>query len=90
MGWNACRKLRRAVEDATRLVGIEAVCAAEAVELRGVQPGAATDAVISALRKSIPRMDVDRFLAPDLAEAERLVASGTLVAAVEPIVGGLA
>ncbi|HZD67101.1 MAG TPA: histidine ammonia-lyase, partial [Acidimicrobiales bacterium] len=38
MGWNACRSLRLAVTDLTRVVALELVCAAEAVELRAEQP----------------------------------------------------
>jgi histidine ammonia-lyase len=90
MGWNACRALRLAVADTARLVAIESVCAAEAVELRGMPPGPATGTAIAALRTEIPRMDVDRFLAPDLAAAERLVATGALVHAVEQVTGALA
>ncbi|MET0727784.1 MAG: histidine ammonia-lyase [Acidimicrobiales bacterium] len=89
MGWNACRSLHRAVADLTRLVAVEAVCAAEAVELRGIAPGAATSAAVSALREEIPRMDVDRFLAPDLAAAERLVRDGVVIDAVEQVTGRL-
>ncbi len=89
MGWNACRSLRLAVEDAARLIAIEAVCAAEAAELRGLPPGRATQAAIDCVRAAIPRMDVDRFLAPDLLTASRLVADGGILAAVEDAVGGL-
>jgi histidine ammonia-lyase len=89
MGWNACRSLRLAVEDITRLVAIEAVCAAEATELRGLPPGVATQAAIACIRREIPRMDVDRFLAPDLETATQLVARGTLLDAVEMAVGAL-
>ena len=89
MGWNACRQMRAAVTDMTRVVAIEAVCAAEALELRGMDPGPATRAVLSALRAEIPRMDSDRFLAPDLAIAEEMVRKGSLVEAVEPVVGAL-
>lgn len=89
MGWNACRSLHRAIADLARLVAIEAVCAAEAVELRGIPPGAATAAAVGALRQEIPRMDVDRFLAPDLAAAERLVRDGVLIRAVEQVTGRL-
>jgi len=89
MGWNACRSLRLAVEDITRLVAIEAVCAAEATELRGLPPGVATQAAIACIRREIPRMDVDRFLAPDLETATQLVAQGTLLDAVETAVGAL-
>ncbi|HEX7277682.1 MAG TPA: histidine ammonia-lyase [Acidimicrobiales bacterium] len=76
MGWNGCLSLRSAVTDAMRVVAIELVCAAEAVELRGLAPAAATGAVLACLRQRVPRMDVDRFLAPDLAAAEELVRSG--------------
>jgi histidine ammonia-lyase len=89
MGWNACRQMRAAVADATRVVAIEAVCAAEALELRGIEPGPATRAVLGSLRREIPRMDSDRFLAPDLATAESMVRTGALVDAVEDAVGAL-
>jgi histidine ammonia-lyase len=89
MGWNSCRALRSAVDDAMRIVAIEMVSAAEAVELRGMAPAAATGAVIRRIRQDIPRMEVDRFLAPDLAAAERLVCSGELLAAAETVTGPL-
>ena len=82
MGWNACLSLRSAVTDAMRVVAIELVCAAEAVELRGLAPAPATGAVVACLRERVPRMDVDRFLAPDLAAAEELVRSGEILRSV--------
>jgi histidine ammonia-lyase len=82
MGWNACVSLREAVAAAMRVVAIELVCAAEAVDLRGLAPAPATGAAMACLRERIPRMDVDRFLAPDLAAAEELVRSGAILAAV--------
>jgi histidine ammonia-lyase len=89
MGWNACRQMRAAVADATRIVAIETVCAAEALDLRGIEPGPATSAVRTALRAEIPRMDSDRFLAPDLAVAEQMVHEGAVLRAAEAVVGGL-
>jgi histidine ammonia-lyase len=89
MGWNSCRSLRRAVDDAARVIAIEAVSAAEAVELRGMPPGPATAAVIERIRVDIPRMEVDRFLAPDLAAAEQLVRTGALLDAAESVTGPL-
>jgi hypothetical protein len=38
----------------------------------------------------VPRLERDRYLAPDMAAVERLVAGGELVAAAESAVGGLA
>ncbi len=82
MGWNACLSLRAAVADVTRAIAIELVCAAEAIDLRGLAPGPATGAVVACLRRSIPRMDVDRFVAPDLAAAEEMVRTGEVLRAV--------
>lgn len=89
MGWNACRQMRAAVADATRMIAIEAVCAAEALDLRGMEAGPATRAVLDRLRGEIPRMESDRFLAPDLAIAEAMVARGELISAVEEVTGEL-
>jgi histidine ammonia-lyase len=82
MGWNSCLSLRAAVTDAMRVAAIELVCAAEAVELRGIAPAPATGAALACLRERVSRMDVDRFLAPDLSAAEDLVRCGDLVRAV--------
>ncbi len=89
MGWNACRSLREAVVDMARLVGIEVVCAAEAVELRGLRPGRPTAAAVEVVRQRVPRMEVDRVLSPDLEEAARMVSDGRLCQAVETVTGPL-
>jgi histidine ammonia-lyase len=95
MGWNGCRKLRTSIEDAGRVLAIEILCAAQALELRregsggfgpgighpeaGLRPSPETEAVISRLRAEVAPLPTDRFLAPDLAAAERLVRSGALL-----------
>ena len=95
MGWNACRKLRTSIDDVGRVLAIEILCAAQALELRregaggfgpgighpeaGLRPSPETEAVIARLRAEVPALAVDRFLAPDLAAAERLVRSGALL-----------
>jgi histidine ammonia-lyase len=83
MGWNACRKLRTAVDDAGRVLAIEILCAAQALELRreagGLRPSPETEAVIARLRREVASLPTDRFLAPDLATADRLVRSGALL-----------
>ncbi len=90
MGWTAGLKLRRVVAGARRAVAIEALCAAQAVDLRApLRPGPAIAAVVERLRKDVPALDEDRYLAPDLAAVERLVAGGALTAAAEAAVGPL-
>jgi histidine ammonia-lyase len=95
MGWNACRKLRTSIDDTGRVLAIEILCAAQALELRregagsfgpgighpeaGLRPSPETEAVIARLRTEVPALPTDRFLAPDLAAADRLVRSGALL-----------
>jgi len=91
MGWGAARKLRVVVENLVRIVAIECVTAARAIELRApLRPAAGTGAAVARLREAgIPAAGPDRWLAPDLAAAERLVGDGTLLAAVQDAVGPL-
>ncbi|HRD62390.1 MAG TPA: aromatic amino acid lyase, partial [Nocardioides sp.] len=48
MGWSAARKLRRSVDGLTRVVAIELLTAARALDLRApLQPASATAAVVA-------------------------------------------
>ncbi|QDQ16532.1 histidine ammonia-lyase [Streptomyces spectabilis] len=92
MGWSAARKLRTAVDNLSRIIAVELYAATRAVELReGLTPAPASRAVIEAARKAgVEGPGPDRFLAPDLAAAERFVRSGELVGAAETVTGPLA
>jgi len=84
MGWSAARKLRRSVDGLTRVLAIELLTAARALDLRRpLLPGPATGAVLAVLRESVPGPGPDRFLAPEIEAAYQLVASGAAVAAAE-------
>jgi histidine ammonia-lyase len=90
MGWTAGLKLRRVTANVRRALAIEALCAAQAIDLRSpLRPGAAVAAVLDRVREHVPALDSDRYLAPDLAALERLVVDRTLVAAAEEVVGPL-
>jgi histidine ammonia-lyase len=90
LGWSAGRKLRRVLENLTRILAVEALCAAQAVELRApLRPGAATSAVLTRIRREVPFMEEDHFMAPDLKIAEELVRSGELVRAASETAGAL-
>jgi histidine ammonia-lyase len=90
MGWGAARKLRRAVDGLTRVVAIEIMTAARALDLRApLRPGPATAAVVAALRTGVPGPGPDRHVAPEIAAAVDLVRDGSLVAAAESVVGPL-
>jgi histidine ammonia-lyase len=91
MGWSAARKLRRSVDGLTRVLAVELLTAARALELRApLQPAPATAAVVRALREAgAPAPGPDRFLAPEIEVAVQLVASGAVVAAAESATGPL-
>jgi histidine ammonia-lyase len=74
MGWHAGRKLRKVVDNLRRVVAIELVTAARALEMRApLKPAPVTGALLAKLRKEVPGVGPDRFLAPELEAAERLL-----------------
>lgn len=91
MGWSAARKLRRSVDGLTRVVAIELLTAARAVQLRApLGPAPASRAVVELLREAgAAAPGPDRHLAPEIEAAVRLVRDGTVLAAVEAAVGEL-
>ena len=74
MGWHAGRKLRKVVDNLRRVVAIELVTAARALDMRApLKPAPITGALLAKLRKEVPGLGPDRFLAPELEAAERLL-----------------
>ncbi|MEU8268472.1 histidine ammonia-lyase [Sphaerisporangium sp. NPDC049002] len=91
MGWSAARKLRRSLDGLTRVLAIEVLTAARAIELRRPhRPAPATGAVVDALRQEVPGPGPDRFLAPEIESVVRLVANGTVLSSAESVTGPLA
>ena len=89
MGWSAARKLRRSLDGLSRVLAIELLSAARALDLRRpLQPGPATGAVVAALREQVPGPGPDRFLAPEIEAAYEFVASGAALAAAESQLAG--
>ena len=59
MGWSAARKLRRSVDGLTRVLAVELLTAARAIDLRApLTPAPATAAVVRALREAPAGLDV--------------------------------
>jgi histidine ammonia-lyase len=84
MGWSAARKLRRALEGLARVLAIELLSAARALDMRApLAPGPATGAVRDALRSTVDGPAPDRFLAPEIDAAVAFVSSGAAVAAAD-------
>ncbi len=79
MGWSAGRKLRTVIANLTKIIGIEYLAAARAIDLRApLEPSPVTKKAVETLRKTVPGPGPDRFLAPDMAGAVAVVESGAL------------
>ncbi|MCW2797443.1 histidine ammonia-lyase [Nocardioides sp.] len=91
MGWSAARKLRRSVDGLTRVVGIEVLTAARALDMRApLEPSPATAAVVRLLRAAgVEGPGPDRHLSPEIEMAVGLVRSGAVLDAVEEVIGEL-
>jgi histidine ammonia-lyase len=90
MGMTAARHAREVVSNAETVVALEALGAAQALDLRApLVPGPATASVKQALREAVPLFEADREFGPDIAAAVELVRSGRLVSAAEDVSGAL-
>lgn len=82
MATHAAARLSDMAANAAAIIGIEALCAAEALEhRRPLTTSAPLEAAHAAIRTRIAPLLSDRFLAPDIAAAADLVQSGALAAA---------
>ena len=91
MGWSAGRKLRWLLGNVSGVLAVEAACAAQALDLRyPLQPGHATSAILQRIRRDIPFIEGDTFMAPHLETANSLVTSGELALTAERTIGPLA
>ncbi|QBR93170.1 histidine ammonia-lyase [Nocardioides euryhalodurans] len=91
MGWSAARKLRRSVDGLSRVVAVEVLTAARALDLRApLTPSPATGAVVRLLREAgIEGPGPDRHLSPEIEACVSLVQSGAVLAAASSVIGDL-
>jgi len=83
MACHGARRLLQMTENLFGIVGIEAICAAQGVELRGpLKTSGELSKAIAVLRGAVATLDADRYMATDLEAAASLVASGDLAASV--------
>ncbi|HYE95524.1 MAG TPA: histidine ammonia-lyase [Rubricoccaceae bacterium] len=87
--WGAIKALQVA-ENAARVLAVEALCAAQALDFRRpLRAGRGVEAAHAAVRARIPHRTDDHLFTDDLAAALDLVTSGALVEAAEADVGTL-
>ncbi len=86
----AARKARTVVTNATRVLACEVLCAAQGLEFhRPLRAGRGVEAACRHVRESVRPLGRDRTLHRDLETVERLIRSGSLLAAVEGVCGAL-
>jgi histidine ammonia-lyase len=91
MGMTSARHAREIVGHAETVLALEAMAAAQALDLRRpLEPGLATGAALRAVRERVPFVEHDREFAPDIEAVTELVRRGDLVAAAESVTGSLA
>jgi histidine ammonia-lyase len=90
MGPIAARQARSVVANVRRILAIEALAAAQAIEFhRPLRTSAALEAVHAVLRSAIPKYDSDRVMGPEIERAADLVGNGDLARAAESKTGDL-
>ncbi|HLB62365.1 MAG TPA: histidine ammonia-lyase [Actinomycetota bacterium] len=90
MGMTSARHARDVVANTEVVVALEALAAAQGLDLRTpLAPGTGSAAARAAIREVVPHLEADRELGPDIERVTGLVRSGRLVAAAEGAVGPL-
>jgi histidine ammonia-lyase len=90
MATAAARKARTVVTNATRVLACEVLCAAQGLEFhRPLRAGRGAAAAYRHVREHVRPLGRDRTLHRDLETVERLIRSGSLLAAVEAACGPL-
>src|SRR5262245_25646182 len=80
MGMTAARHAREVVSNAEVVIALEALVAAQALDLRApLEPATATKAAHDAIREVVPFLETDREFGPDIASVTDLVRDGALI-----------
>ncbi len=82
MAAHGARRLMRMVENLNAILGVELLCAVQGIEFRApLRTSLPLQGVAARLRTDVPTLTTDRPVAPDIAAAARLVASGAVAEA---------
>lgn len=75
----AARRLQAMIRNTSHILGIELLAAAQGIEfLRPLRSSGVLEAAHSLLRETVPTVTQDRYLAPDIERATKLVSDGSL------------
>ena len=87
-GTIAARKCKEIVENSERVIAIELLCGAQALDLfTNMKPGEGTLAAYELIRGNIPHLETDRILSSDIEAMVKIIKNGELLEVVEKVVG---
>jgi histidine ammonia-lyase len=90
MGTISARKCREVVKNTEKVIAIELLCSAQAMDLfTNMKPGEGTFVAYQTIRNVIPHVDKDRILSKDIETMMHLMRSGKIIDRVEKVVGKL-
>jgi histidine ammonia-lyase len=79
MAAHGAYRLQRMVSNLQGILGVELLCAAQGIEFRSpLQTSPPLAACLRHLRRSVPPLGEDRYLAPDIVSATQIIAAGDL------------
>jgi histidine ammonia-lyase len=91
MAAHGARRLGPMVDNLNHILGIELLCAAQGIEFRSpLKTSKPLASAIACLRRDVLRLGEDRYLAPDLEMAAKLIAEGAVAKATQIELPGLA
>ncbi|KAB2692186.1 histidine ammonia-lyase [Brucella pseudogrignonensis] len=83
MACHGARRLLQMTENLNAIIGIEALTGALGVELRGpLETSPELKAATAVLRAHVPTLEVDRYMANDLASASAIIADGSFTGSI--------
>jgi histidine ammonia-lyase len=86
MAAHGARRLLPMVENATAVIGIELLAAAQGCDFHTpLRSGEPLEAVRALLRSEVPRLEDDRYFHPDIQKAAALVRAGSVIAAAHAV-----
>ncbi|MEZ5754794.1 MAG: histidine ammonia-lyase [Paracoccaceae bacterium] len=82
MAAHGARRLMRMNANLSRILGVEALCAAQGIEFRApLRTSPPLEKAVARLRKDVATLGEDRYLAPDIEAAGQIVAKGDIASA---------
>ncbi|WP_316860944.1 histidine ammonia-lyase [uncultured Cohaesibacter sp.] len=85
MAAHGARRLRQMTDNLAHILGVELLCAAMGIDYRApLKTSPSLQSALARLRRDIPPLEDDRFMAPDLKKAACLISSRALIDDISP------